>query len=346
MSLLPTEPFPNGSKSQLNRAGDKIRASEAGLSDTVTIERWRAAHRPVLNTFQAILRGRTRSKDIIVAQRHKRKRTIADKLTRFPKMKLSRMDDVAGCRLIFKTIDELYEFRDSLHAARFNHELKNALDKYDYIKSPKDSGYRGVHDVYSYNVSTEQPTSISNGLLIELQYRTLHQHAWATCVEVIGFITENQPKFERGDDRFREIFRVSSEIIARAFENRNSCLPDVDDGDLVRQFIALDEQLNFMSLLKGLNEADGQISNRKNVILIFSDDLEIETYKDATEALRALFKLEKENPDKDVVLVRADTSEEVRIAFRNYFSDATEFIRLIDDGCRVLSGRYSEIATQ
>ena len=56
------------------------------------------------------------------------------------------------------------------------------------------------------------------------------------------------------------------------------------------------------------------------------------------DALRALFELEKENPGRDIVLVRAASSEEVRIAFRNYFSDAHEFIRMIDEGCHKLSG--------
>lgn len=42
-------------------------------------------------------------------------------------------------------------------------------------------------------------------------------------------------------------------------------------------------------------------------------------------------------PDRDIVLVRADTSEDVRLAFKNYFSDARDFLRLIDDGCARLS---------
>jgi hypothetical protein len=53
--------------------------------------------------------------------------------------------------------------------------------------------------------------------------------------------------------------------------------------------------------------------------------------------VRALFELEKEFPDSDVVLVRADTSDDVRLAFRNYFSDARDFIRLMEEGCAKLS---------
>ncbi len=74
------------------------------------------------------------------------------------------------------------------------------MDKWDYIKNPKTSGYRGIHDVYEYDVNSEYGL-VYNGLLIELQYRTQAQHAWATCVEVVGFITENQPKFQKGDLR-------------------------------------------------------------------------------------------------------------------------------------------------
>lgn len=67
----------------------------------------------------------------------------------------------------------------------------------------------------------------------------------------------------------------------------------------------------------------------------------METYRGATEALRALFVHEKEHPGADVVLVRADTSEDIRTAFRNYFTDATEFIRLVEEGCQKLSGHQS-----
>lgn len=147
--------FPGGSKSRVNKAGDNVRSNTATEVDLHVIEEWRAAHRAVLNTFQAVLHKRARDREITVAQRHKRKRTVFDKLIRQPKMSLSRMDDVAGCRLIFKNIRELYEFRESFHKARFRHKRRNDKDKYDYIKTPKTTGYRGIHDVYEYDVNSE-----------------------------------------------------------------------------------------------------------------------------------------------------------------------------------------------
>lgn len=331
--------FPGGSKERVSKAGNAVRKGNINAEDVHVIDTWRAAHRAVLNTFQAILRNRTRGTDIIVAQRHKRKRTIFEKLNRFPKMQLARMDDVAGCRLIFKSSEELYEFRADLHEAKFNHQLRNEVDKYDYIKRPKSTGYRGVHDVYLYDVNSDHGKSYK-GLLIEVQYRTRFQHAWATCVEVVGFITASQPKFQEGDKRYETILALASEIIARAYENRRSCFPELGDAEVVRQFTKLNHELNFMNMLRNLNAANHHIADNKNVILMFSDadKLEVRTFRDATDAMKALFELEKETPGKDIVLVRADTAEEVRIAFRNYFSDATEFIDLVERGCTKLSG--------
>jgi len=332
-----TDSFPGGSKTRVALAGNNVRKNRATFEDLNVIDTWRAAHRAVLNTFQAILRTRTRFKDIVVAQRHKRKMTIFDKLKRFQGMNLARMDNVAGCRLIFNSVEELYEFRSEFHRAKFKHKLKNDVDKYDYIKHPKKTGYRGIHDVYEYDVNSKSGKQYK-GSLVEIQYRTTAQHAWATCVEVIGFITESQPKFRRSDERYEKAMLLAREIIARTAENKNSYLPDLSNIELVSLFKALDSELNLMSMLRGLRSVKSTFSMKRNAILIISKDnkLEVKTYRDAPSALRALFELERDNPGKDVVLVKADTSEEVRTAFKNYFSDANEFIKLIDGGCKKL----------
>ena len=46
-------------------------------------------------------------------------------------------------------------------------------------------------------------------------------------------------------------------------------------------------------------------------------------------------------PGHDIVLVRADSGEEVRLAFKNYFSDARDFIQLVENGCTELSSLAS-----
>jgi hypothetical protein len=249
------------------------------------------------------------------------------------------MDDVAGCRLIFHSISELASFRSEFHKARFNHKRRNEIDKYDYIKNPKSTGYRGIHDVYVYDVKSEVGKHLA-GLYVEIQYRTLVQHAWATAVEVIGFVTESQPKFQRGDDRYAVAMGFASEILARAHEGRKGPHPNLPDREVVKNFLALDKELSLLAMLRGLNAADKAVTQNRNAILVLSgaQELEVRTYRDSTEALRALFQLEKQFPDRDVVLVRADTTDEVRLAFKNYFSDARDFIAKVERGCEKLSG--------
>ncbi|TXH90701.1 MAG: (p)ppGpp synthetase [Rhodoferax sp.] len=338
--------YPGGSKKRVTRAGEAIRDERPTPEDLGVIEEWRAAHRGVLNTFQAILRFRTKGRKISVAQRHKRRNTIFNKLHRLPGMQLARMDDVAGCRLIFRNIKELEDFRADFHRARFKHKIRHQSDKYNYIKNPKETGYRGIHDVYEYDVNSEAGKNLA-GLYIEIQYRTLVQHAWATAVEVIGFITESQPKFQQGDNRYETAMALASEILARAHEGMTGPFPNLSDTELLSNFLTIDHELALIQTLSGLSQAKTDISDKRNTILNFSEDgsLEIKSFRDATDALRALFELEKQFPKNDIVLVRADTSDEVRIAFRNYFSDAREFIRLVESGCAKISGVKRRVAT-
>lgn len=197
-----------------------------------------------------------------------------------------------------------------------------------------------MHDVYAYDVRSEGGKALT-GLFVEIQYRTLVQHAWATAVEVIGFITESQPKFQRGDNRYEHAMALASEILARAHEHAKGPFPRLDDRQVVREFLALDNELGLLQTLRGLNAAKKAVSENRNAILIVSgaSELEIRSFRDAPDALRALFELEKQFPDRDIVLVRADTSEEVRLAFKNYFSDARDFIRMVESGCTKLSAR-------
>lgn len=332
--------YPGGSKSKVNKAGENVRNGFIRRNDLEIIEEWRAAHRWILNTFQATLRNRTKGLPITVAQRHKRRSTIFNKLKRYPEMQLSRMDDVAGCRLIFNSIEELKHFRDNfIETSRFKHKLKNDIHKYDYIDKPKETGYRGIHDVYIYDVNSELGKKY-NGLYIEIQYRTLIQHAWATAVEIVGFITENKPKFDEGDHRHIKEMAYASEIIARAHENMNGPFPDLSNTEVINKFQKLDNEIGILKKLKSINQAKDSIDTLEdNTILIISPDgnLSIKTFRYATNALKKLFELETKYPEKDIVLVRASKKEDVRLAFKNYFSDAKDFIKLVESGLKKLS---------
>lgn len=327
------------SKSVLNRAGEKIRKGERPSDAEIeAMETWRAAHSYVLNTFKPLIWRRVRGKDIIVAQRLKRHITILDKLSREPRMNLARMDDIAGTRLIFKDIPALEAFRNDLHNSNFKHQIRHSdSEKYNYIKNPKPSGYRGIHEIYTYNVNSEKGKKF-NGLYIEIQFRTLCQHAWATAVEVVSRITENQPKFDRGDDRHREFFRLSSEIIARAEENTHSCKKDLSNKELCTSFKELDNEIGVVRLLNNLPVIELASRTKNNIVLQLSKNggLKIHKYRTMDSATGGYFELEKAHPQDDIVLVGAMSFEAIRSAYRNYFQNTHEFIQFISAGLKKL----------
>ena len=321
-----------GSKGAVNRAGGALRANTLTPEHERVLEAWRIGHKHVINNFQALLRQRAKNKDVEVAQRLKRRKTIIDKLHREPRMELARMHDVAGCRLIFPSIEELQEFRNDLHRARFSHVLKNKKDKYDYIASPDEHGYRGIHDVYEFRHKTD------NGLFIELQYRTQVQHAWATAVEVVTQLTDNEPKFGRGDPRHIRLFCLASEILARTCETRKSCLPRLSERELLEEFDKLDAEIEVIQMLVNLNAyhwIEGKADQAKHVILRLAKDqkdVQLQQFDLELEASAALIELEKAHPEDDIVLVGAETIAEVTSAFRNYFKDVGAFLKLIRKG--------------
>lgn len=332
---------PEFSKKQVTKSGANIASGQYGLSDVMALENWRASHAWVINTFQVNLRRRSRGREIVVGTRLKRRATIVNKLQRFPKMQLGRMHDIAGCRVIFPDLNALNAFRADVHRARFAHTRRSVEEeKWNYIQYPKPDGYRGIHDVYEYESRSSQGWPWK-GLLIEIQYRTLLQHAWATAVEVAGLLTHNNPKFGQGAPEFIEFFSVASEILARRYEDMNSCLPELSDAKLANRLEDLEQDTRILQLFRRVNAKVVNIDFKMNNILIFlfvsqaeenASELEVIPFRNVSMAIEKYDSLEKSLEGKaDVVLVRADNFENLRITFRNYFADTTDFVRLLDD---------------
>jgi putative GTP pyrophosphokinase len=94
-------------------------------------------------------------------------------------------------------------------------------------------------------------------------------------------------------------------------------------------------------MLKGLHTVREEVERGGNIILQFSeaDRLTIHQIANEKSATDEYFRLEKDNPDDDIVLVNADSFAEIRSAYRNYFSDPQEFLRYLHEGCVALGGK-------
>src|SRR5258708_5981259 len=114
------------------------------------IQNWRASHAMPLLTFRMGLAQRAKRVEAepIIAQRMKRLSSVLNKLAREPRMKLSQMQDLGGCRAIMSNIDSvdrLYELYRESDDDLFQSE--GVMKCSDYIRNPKQDGYRGIHVV-------------------------------------------------------------------------------------------------------------------------------------------------------------------------------------------------------
>jgi len=134
--------------------------------------------------------------------------------------------------------------------------------------------------------------------MIEIQYRTIHQHALATANEVVTMTTGHRTKFNAADSRYIEFFRLTSEIFARAFDRMYGILSELDNNSLIEKFFDLDSDINLVRFLKGLNVAREHISNLVGgVVLQFKPDgLTITQIPRFVKALDVYFRIEAENP--------------------------------------------------
>lgn len=128
---------------------------------------WRSLHARPLSIVGANLRYYLREQaPSITAQRLKRHATIVDKLTREPRMNLTQMADIGGCRAILPDQEKV----DAV--TRRVQKNWTILRTRDYVREPKPSGYRAVHHIVR-----------RKDRLIEVQLRTPLQDIWASQVE-------------------------------------------------------------------------------------------------------------------------------------------------------------------
>lgn len=340
---------PLHSRKRVKKAGDNIRDDKATDEDYKVLDNWRASHAHVLNTFQANLRGRTRKTNFLVGERLKRRVTIIDKLrNRQRDMNLARMNDIAGCRIILPDTESLLKFREQIVSiGRAKHvRITEDQDQYNYIERPKESGYRGIHDVYKYRANSKNAQDWDN-LRIEIQYRTSIQHAWSTAVETADLLTKSRVKFSDADSDYENFFRAASEILSRCFEQSRACLPDFTDGEIVDLYEASNDATNLFDILRTTNALSPDLSEkffkkRLNTILIFphgeaGPSLRVHTYRTSSEATLKYGELEADLGDTaDVVLVRAEDASTLRKVFQNYFVDTHDFIRLLRNGLKIM----------
>lgn len=315
------------------------------------LNNFRSSHSFPLNTMRTYLQRKSKEiyLDSLVTQRIKRRAAIEHKLLQMNSLKLSKMQDIGGCRAVMQSTDDVQKLVQIYRKSSIKHKL---VKHNDYIYEPKKSGYRGHHLIYSY-FSDKKETY--NGLRIEIQIRSHLQHVWATAVETVGTFTDQAFKSSMGDQDWLRFFALMSAVFAR---EENSpiipCTPD-DHEDLTQELKRLNESLNIierLSAYKVITNAvliTNAVYNRpvKKNIHFFVLNLDIKnrtiqmqtfpfsqrdsaetTYLQTEEKIRG-------DDTKDVVLISTDSVDSIQKAYPNYFSDISiftdEVVKVIDN---------------
>jgi ppGpp synthetase/RelA/SpoT-type nucleotidyltranferase len=328
-------PDVNAAAKVLLKNGSMAEEEQQWASDIVN--NWRYAHNYPLNTFKVTLRRYAKRAFVagVVAERRKRLESILSKLDREPSMRLTQMQDIAGCRAILGGVASVDRLVEIYRKSNLKHKLHHVKD---YIRNPKPSGYRGVHLIYEY-FSDKRKTW--NGLKIELQVRSKLQHVWATAVETVGAFTRQALKSSRGQAEWLRFFALMASHIART--EKTSLIPNTptDESELKAELAACAQTLNAVAQLEAFQQSIGatkesDILRGSAYFLLILNTADIpaslaitgyrksqlqEAITDSTEA--------EQNPNLNVVLVSVSSLKVLRRAYPNYFADTESFLRTL-----------------
>jgi len=339
---------PLNSRGRIDLAGDVVsgrKTMQLGMDLDTALDiagNWRASHGYPLNMIFESLRRRAKKIDerALVASRSKRLPSVALKLQRFPKMKLSQMQDLGGCRAVLRNVTRVY--RLMRYYENNPYRAVEFLKPKNYIEEPKPDGYRSIHLICRYQGGHQK--GAYKGLKIEIQLRSSMQHAWATAVETIDAFTGQALKTNIvGDARWKRFFALMGSAIA-IMEKQPLVPATPDDPDeLSDELRTVCAQLNipdvFRGLAAGMNVVQ-RVESKAGIYILSLDSEKRRTgvvgFSTAKRADERYLELEKENKDKlhiQTVMVKLDSIRELRRAYPGYYSDTQRFISIIEAVC-------------
>ena len=316
-------------KGEIDRVGGRLVNGSPNEGDNSVLEYFRSIHQHPMALFRHTIDRKLKKHKVeaLVSQRLKRRPSIISKLEIQENMNLSRMQDIGGLRIVVKTIQEVDLIRNEIRKVEQHRSFKFIFsNEKDYIKDPKDSGYRSIHMVYIYekNVLPEEKCRV------EIQIRTQLQHSWATAVEVLGTYLNQPLKQSVGPQEYLDIFKKISKLFVslESKDINHEFVTEVkDDIDNVQ---LLEKLENFNIIAKHLDDnVQGQYALLK--MDLRQNTIEITQYSKAKfrQANKDYLEMELDNNNKlvEIVLISMQDIQKLKQSYPNYFMDTAEFIK-------------------
>jgi putative GTP pyrophosphokinase len=180
------------SKTQIDRLGDRLKGGPHTDSDLRLLDEYR---RSFGEAYEAVVKTIRQRGMFPTGRLAKSTVSIAEKLRR-ESIRLSQMQDIAGCRVVVVNVLEQERCVGSL---KTDFPGASVIDRRD---NPS-HGYRAVHIIAE-----------KLGKPIEIQVRSALQHLWAEVSEKSSDVLDPTIKYGGGTDSWRTFLTKSSESVA------------------------------------------------------------------------------------------------------------------------------------
>ncbi len=180
------------SKTQVDRLGDRLRKGEVSDDDLRQLDDYRRSFAGAYEEVVGTIRSATKLEP--TGRPAKSTTSIVEKLRR-ETIRLSQMQDIAGCRVVVQ---------DVLTQDQVVEQLKALLPRVVVVDRRKEPsyGYRAVHII-----------ATAQGKPIEIQVRTMFQHLWAQLSEKLSDVFDPTIKYGGGEPAFRDgLSEVSNNV--------------------------------------------------------------------------------------------------------------------------------------
>lgn len=181
------------SKTQIDKLGDRLRQGNLNEEDLRALDNYR---RSFSDAYDFIVNSIREELQLEPTGRPAKSTTaIVEKLLR-ESIRLSQVQDIAGCRLIVSDMKKQVQIVHSLQ------QLFPEAIIVDRLKNPS-HGYRAVHVIVR-----------RKSRVVETQVRTSLQHLWAECSEKVADVFDPLIKYGGGDPEIVGLHLKLSDVIA------------------------------------------------------------------------------------------------------------------------------------